>query len=367
MIEHILTHLKDKLDQATIVEMMSQRLLEKIIENLKVDEARENHEMLLSSTVSLLSLFLLALPPENRQIFEGTTISEQILSLIKKTKRTTTNTEFFRKCIFCLARLKLSWEQAIVVLEHWNDSDQKLSTEVSWVLASVSQTASFHEKIIQHPNLLSQAMVKLRNSSDTESLMPLLRMVGNLTSAEVWKIQILLDLGILEVLDRLMRSENSHLVIGAFWGFRNLCAGTKSQVLACVKSGAFERSLALVMTEDDGELWGESAWTALNAIQSALEHEVYEIAAEPNVAQCLIAIMLSNISDLLKDTAFASALYLCDWYKHSWMASHLDATNVFAELFRAKCFNVIQTATQSSYHARKLIKEHFGPDIHTFD
>lgn len=253
------------------------------------------------------------------------------------------------------------------VLEWLSDEDEKVSAEIPWLLTTISSDPQYQEKILQRPNLMKKMLEKMdRSNDDVASLMPFIRVIGDLTSFGDWKLQEMLNVGVLNRLHRLVLLTTQPLLVSsACWIFSNLYSGTKPQVLQCVQSDLFDELLALVLDEEirkSSEVWEKISWTVLNAIQSSLEHNYYDIALKPHVLRCLAFILNSNTCEPMIDSAISSALYICQCYQDSFNLGHsLDTTNIYAQFFYSNCAAAIQVALQRSHHARALNNFFFGP------
>ncbi|PWA39589.1 importin subunit alpha [Artemisia annua] len=139
------------------------------------------------------------------------------------------------------------------ILRHLKKSDIELATEVAWVVVHLSMGSDVATSVLLMQTNLVQVLVdRLAVSSSLQSLIPLLRSLGNLMAGDAYTTNVVLVPGheitdsIIRSLSKCLKSEHRFLKKEAAWVLSNIAAGSVAHKQLICKSEAVSLLLQLL-------------------------------------------------------------------------------------------------------------------------
>ncbi|CAH1452158.1 unnamed protein product [Lactuca virosa] len=130
------------------------------------------------------------------------------------------------------------------ILRHLKKSDVELATEVAWVVVYLSAISDVAINVLMNTEIVQVLVDRLASSNTLQSLIPLLRSLGNLMAGDAYTTNILLDPGhettdsIIRSLSKCLKSEHRFLKKEATWVLSNIAAGSVAHKQLICKSEA---------------------------------------------------------------------------------------------------------------------------------
>ncbi|KAL7595377.1 importin subunit alpha-9 isoform X1 [Lactuca sativa] len=140
------------------------------------------------------------------------------------------------------------------ILRHLKKSDVELATEVAWVVVYLSAISDVAINVLMNTEIVQVLVDRLASSNTLQSLIPLLRSLGNLMAGDAYTTNILLDPGhettdsIIRSLSKCLKSEHRFLKKEATWVLSNIAAGSVAHKQLICKSEAVSLLLELLVT-----------------------------------------------------------------------------------------------------------------------
>lgn len=128
------------------------------------------------------------------------------------------------------------------ILRHLKKSDIELATEVAWVVVYLSALSDVATSVLMKTDLVQVLVNRLAASNTLQSLIPLLRSLGNLMGGDAYTTNIVLVPGheitdsIIRSLSKCLKSEHRFLKKEAAWVLSNIAAGSVAHKQLICKS-----------------------------------------------------------------------------------------------------------------------------------
>ncbi|KAL4591975.1 hypothetical protein LXL04_004952 [Taraxacum kok-saghyz] len=139
------------------------------------------------------------------------------------------------------------------ILHHLKKSDVELATEVAWVVVYLSALSDVAIDVLMKTEIVQVLVDRLAASNTLQSLIPLLRSLGNLMAGDAYTTNILLDPShettdsIIRSLSKCLKSEHRFLKKEATWVLSNIAAGSVTHKQLICKSEAVSLLLKLLI------------------------------------------------------------------------------------------------------------------------
>lgn len=130
------------------------------------------------------------------------------------------------------------------ILRHLKKSDVDLATEVAWVVVYLSALSDVATSVLMKTDLVQVLVDRLAASNSLQSLIPLLRSLGNLMASDAYTTNVVLVPGheitdsIIRSLSKCLKSEHRFLKKEAAWVLSNIAAGSVGHKQVICKSEA---------------------------------------------------------------------------------------------------------------------------------
>ncbi|KAD4384399.1 hypothetical protein E3N88_24567 [Mikania micrantha] len=138
------------------------------------------------------------------------------------------------------------------ILRHLKKSDIELAIEVSWVVVYLSALSDVATSVLLKTDIVQILVDRLAASNNLQSIIPLLRSLGNLMSSDAYTTNVVLDPGheitgyIIHSLSNCLKSEHRFLKKEAAWVLSNIAAGSVAHKQLICKSEAVSLLLQLL-------------------------------------------------------------------------------------------------------------------------
>ncbi|KAK9079295.1 hypothetical protein SSX86_000966 [Deinandra increscens subsp. villosa] len=138
------------------------------------------------------------------------------------------------------------------ILRHLKKPDIELATEVSWVVVYLSTLSDVATSVLMKADIVQILVDRLAASNNLQSIIPLLRSLGNLMSSDAYTTNVVLDPGheitesIIRSLSKCLKSEHRFLKKEAAWVLSNIAAGSVAHKQLICKSEAVSLLLQLL-------------------------------------------------------------------------------------------------------------------------
>jgi len=138
---------------------------------------------------------------------------------------------------------------------------------------------------------------------------PCLRTLGNLVTGDDEQTQQVLNLGLLQHLDRLIYHSKKTVRKEVCWTLSNITAGNSQQIQACLDAGLIEKLINLLI-HDEALIKKEAVWAVSNSTSSATPQQFAQLV-EKGILKALVfiltvtdprilAVALEGIENILK-------------------------------------------------------------------
>lgn len=157
--------------------------------------------------------------------------------------------------------------------------DEKLLTlcDSCWALVELSVQDSDVIAAVVALGLCPRLVELLYISQSSIILAPVLRLLGNIVSADIVFSQAVIDAKLLEVMPRVMLTTSRAVREEACWMLSNIAGGQAEQVLAMIRSPAVVTSLVEQMAWAEYGVKREATWAICNMIVQASREFVTEL------------------------------------------------------------------------------------------
>lgn len=147
------------------------------------------------------------------------------------------------------------------------------NTDIIWSLSYITEFSSI-SNVFENTHLTK--IVSLLDSSNIATIIPSLRIFGNISARVAESCKILLPLGVLEKILRLIRHEKKIVRRESFWTLSNMCSENNDVVCILLSTGGYQ-SILDEFDNQDNEVSGEIIWTISNSFLSADQFNIIKL------------------------------------------------------------------------------------------
>ena len=121
-------------------------------------------------------------------------------------------------------------------------------------------------------NVLPKLIKLVEHTSITISI-PCLRILGNILTGDEMQTQHAIDLGVLDVINRLICHPKKQVRKEVCWSVSNITAGTEQQVMAVFNIGIMQKFIGMALN-DEPDISCEALWALGNATQNKVPQQI---------------------------------------------------------------------------------------------
>lgn len=259
---------------------------------------------------------------DNRNLVISAGVVNVILGLFKAHEK---NLAFLKTCVWAASNLPRgggNWPNdllrlAPVVTKFLKCSDQDVVADSLWTLVFLSDGPLHRQqKLIAVKQLVPSVVHFLSQPEDLHSLMPALKVVGNLLASDDEIMDALLNEKLLDYMPPLLKHRRRGIRKEACWCLSNVFSGHSSQIRSAITAGILEPLLEIIHENFDSEIVKEALWCIANMMAGCEIYDFPLIIDKPHLAS-IIKIMISHNDANLPRMAIAGTLRMFQWFEEN--------------------------------------------------
>jgi len=180
-------------------------------------------------------------------------------------------------------------------------SDEIVRQDACWALTFITDGPD--ENIELATKLLNHDILRMLTSDDDAQISPALRVLGNFTTGKDELTQMVIDMGVLNIIRTVLIKRSGSIMNGCCWLISNVLAGTQEQIQYVIDAQLVPHMLDILKNGDHRSQY-EASWAVANLGNGGTINQILEIlrinGAAESICDCLSVKSNELISNLLE-------------------------------------------------------------------